>query len=188
MNDDLEEILGLAKAEAPILPSDAQMGELSVLVRELVEVRNRIEKGEELLKKLKAEELRLSNESVPSKMDEIGFTEVKLPDGRRVSYKPFYSGKIKPESEPEAFNWLEENGHGGIIKGEVIVPWRRADREIIDQLIEFIKDQYGMEPNVKLGVHHSTLRAFFREIIEDEGGSLPPDLFDLFIGRKTTIK
>ena len=188
MIDDLDEILGLAKSEAPVLPSDAQMSELSVLVKELVDVRDRIERGEEFLKKLKAEEMRLSNEAVPSKMDEIGFTEVKLPTGQRVSYKPFYSGKIRPEREPEAFNWLEENGHGGIIKGEVIVPWRRAEREIIDQLIEFIKEQYGIEPNIKLGVHHSTLRAFFREVIEDEGETLPPDLFDLFIGRKTTIK
>jgi hypothetical protein len=188
MIDDLDDILGMAKAEAPDLPSDASMAELSVLVKELVDVRSRIERGEELLATLKKEELRLSNESVPSKMDEIGFTEVKLPDGRRVSYKPFYSGKIKPEREPEAFVWLEDNGHGGVIKGEVIVPYRRPQREVIEKLIKFIKTEFGLDPNIKLGVHHSTLRALFREVIEDEGETFPPELFDLFIGRKTTIK
>lgn len=187
MNDDLEAILGLAKAEAPSLPSDASMSELSVLVKELVDVRDRIERGEALLATLKKEELRLSNEAVPSKMDEIGFTEVKLPSGQKVSYKPFYSGRIRPEREPEAFGWLEENGHGGVIKGEVVIPYRRPQREEIDELIEYVA-KLGWEPNVKLGVHHSTLRALFREVIEDDGETFPPDLFDLFIGRKTNIK
>lgn len=187
MQDDLDAILGMAKAEAPELPSDASMAELSVLVKELVDVRQRIERGEELMAQLRKEEMRLSNEAVPSKMDEIGFTEVKLPSGQRVSYKPFYSGKIRPEREPEAFHWLEENGHGGVIKGEVVVPYRRPQRDEIDKLIELMTSM-GWEPNVKLGVHHSTLRALFREVIEDEGETFPPDLFDLFIGRKTNIK
>ncbi len=190
MPENIDDILGLAASEVPDLPSDANIAELSVLVKELVDLRSRIERGEALLAELRKQELRLSNEAVPSKMDQLGFTEVKLPSGQKVSYKPFYSGKIRPEREPEAFEWLEESGHGGVIKGEIVVPYRRPQRELVDKLIEFISKTYegDFEPFVKLGVHHSTLRALFREIVEDEGGSIPPDLFDLFIGRKTTIK
>lgn len=190
MPDKLDDILGLAQSEAPSLPDDASISDLNVLVKELCDLRDRIERGEALLSQLKKEEMRLSNEMIPSKMMELGFTEVKLPSGQRVSFKPFYSGKIRPEREPEAFEWLEENGHGGVIKGEVIIPYRRPQRKLVDKLILAIRQYYGndFEPNIKLGVHHSTLRALFREVIEDEGGTLPPDLFDLFMGNKTTVK
>jgi hypothetical protein len=107
---------------------------------------------------------------------------------RKVTCKPFYSAKIKPESEPQAFDWLEESGHGDVIKGELIVPYRRPDRETAMAIRTLIKEQYGIESNVKLGVHHSTLRALARELIEDEGVVPPPDLFDMFIGRQTIIK
>jgi len=187
MKDDLDEILGLAQSEQPELPSDSQMKELSAVITELANLRIRIEKGEALLDGLKKEELRLSTEVVPSKMDEIGFTKVVLPTGQTVSYKPFYSNKINPEREPEAYEWLEENGHGGVIKGQAIFDYRRKERDEMLNILDRIKNEYGLTATVKLGVHHSTLRALTREVIE-EGETFPPDLFNVYIGRKTDIK
>jgi hypothetical protein len=187
MSDDLDEILGLAKSETPSLPSDAAMKQLSDSINELVALRTRIERGTELLENLKKEEQRLSNEIVPAKLDEIGFTKIVLPDGRSVSYSPFYSNKINPEHEPEAFDWLEENGHGGSIKGEATFTYRRADRDAMLENLARIKEDYGYEAKIKLSVHHSTLRALTREVVEN-GGVFPPDLFSVYIGRKTEIK
>lgn len=187
MTESLDDILGLAAAEAPQLPKDEQVRELSSLIDELVDVRNKIERLEEVRKELAKKELRLGGELIPSKMDELGVSSLTV-DGRKVSCKPFYSAKIKPESEPQAFDWLEESGHGDVVKGELILPYRRPDREMIFTIKNFIKAQYGFDTNVKLGVHHSTLRALARELVEDEGVVPPPDLFDLFIGRQTIIK
>jgi hypothetical protein len=186
MADNIEDVLGLARSEQPELPSDDSMAELSQSVQALVEIRGYIDDAEATLKDLKAKEQKLSTEIIPSKMDEIGFTSVTMPDGHKVGYAPFYSGKIKPETEPEAFDWIEENGHGGVIKGELVIPYRRPQRDKASELQKAIKDN-GWECTVKLGVHHSTLRALIREVVED-GSTFPPDLFDIFIGRKTTIK
>lgn len=183
----IEDILGLVASEVPEIPSDEKMKELSTLVSELAAVRGRIERAETLLETIKKDELRLSTEVIPSKMDEIGVTKITLSNGSVVSYKPFYSGKIIPETEPEAFSWLEEKGHGGVIKGEATFPYRRGERDEVLKMLEQIKKQYGREANVKLSVHHSTLRALIREVIE-EGETFPPDLFTVFIGRKTEIK
>jgi hypothetical protein len=189
MTDDLEAILGQAAkdAEQPDLPKDHEMRELSQLCQELTDIRRRIEKGEELLKALKADEQKLSNFTIPDKMDELGVKSITLPDNRKVSYKPFYSGKIKPEREPEAFDWLESHDHGGVIKGELVVPYRRPEREDILKLKAVLENSYGRDVDVKLSVHHSTMRALIREVVEG-GGAFPPDLFDVFIGRKTELK
>jgi hypothetical protein len=185
--NELNEILGLAAAEAPAIPKDEMLGELSAMVKDLIDVRNQIEQLEELRKELSKKELRLGGELIPSKMQELGVTSLTVND-RKVSCKPFYSAKIKPESEPLAFDWLEENGHGGVIKGELIVPYRRPERDVAMMIKQTIKDTFGMDANVKLGVHHSTLRALARELIEDEGLVPPPDLFEMFIGQQTIIK
>ena len=184
---DIDDVLGLAEASAPELPDNEQMKELGTQVQNLIDLRDRIEKGEQLLKELKKQELTLSGETIPSIMDELGFSQIKTPDGREVSYRPFYSGKIRPEAEDKAFEWIEENGHGGVIKGQMILDYRRPQRDDVLDLMRSLREN-GWETTIKLGVHHSTLRALFRELVEDEGVQPPPDLFDLFIGRKTTIK
>lgn len=187
MSEDIDDILGMAAAEAPAVPKDEQLADLSSLVKDLVSVRQQLEELEELRKSLAAKELRLGGELIPSKMQELGVSSVTVND-RKVSCKPFYSAKIKPESEPLAFNWLEESGHGGVIKGELIVAYRRPDRDVVMGIKEMIKEKFDLDANVKLGVHHSTLRALVRELVEDEGIVPPPDLFDLFIGQQTIIK
>lgn len=185
--DDLDDVLGLAKSVVPELPDNEKLNELSLNVEALISLRERIEKGEEFLAELKKQELRLSGEVIPSIMDEIGVTEIKTTDGHKVSYKPFYSGKIREEAEDRAYEWLEDSGHGGVIKGQMILDYRRPQRDEVLALKKLLLEM-GWETALKLGVHHSTLRALFKEIIEDEGETLPPDLFDVFVGRKTTIK
>jgi hypothetical protein len=187
LSEDLDDILGMAAAEAPAVPKDEQLSELSALVRDLLATRQAIEELDEARKSYAAKELRLGGELIPSKMQELGVTSITVND-RKVSCKPFYSAKIKPESEPLAFAWLEESGHGDVIKGEVIIPYRRPDREKAVAIQKLIMEMFELPSNTKLGVHHSTLRALVRELVEDEGVVPPPDLFDLFIGQQTIIK
>lgn len=187
MSENINDVLKMAEAADIELPDNDSMSELGSNVQDLIELRERIEKGEALLKDLKKQEAKLSGEIIPSIMDELGFSSIKTPEGQEVSYKPFYSGKIRPESEDMAFDWIEENGHGGVIKGQMIVDYRREARDEVMNLKAALEED-GWGTTIKLGVHHSTLRALFRELIEDEGMQPPPDLFDIFIGRKTTIK
>lgn len=187
MAENIDDVLGLAAQAAPDLPENEEMEELGKEVQNLVDLRSRIEKGEALLKELKKEEARLSGETIPSLMDELGFSSIKTPDGREVSYSTFYSGKIIPEAEDAAFDWIEENGHGGVIKGQLVLDYRRPQRDEVLALRAKLEEA-GWDMAIKLGVHHSTLRALFRELVEDEGVQPPPDLFNLFIGRKTKVK
>lgn len=186
-SETIDDILNMAKSEEIVLPKDDEIKELNNLVQALVETQGQIATFEEKLKALKASELRLSTEVIPAKMDECGFTSVTLPNGRKVSYKAFYSGKIRPETEPEAFDWLENSGHGGVIKGEAVFPYRRAEKDEMLEWLRIVEEATGRVANVKLSVHHSTLKALVREIVEG-GGTLPPHLFDVYIGRQTVLK
>ena len=187
MAEKIEDVLGMAMSEEIVLPTEEKMQGLNSSVQDLVEMRVRIEAAEEALKKMKANELRLSTEIIPAKMDECGFAAVKLPNGRMVSCKAFYSGKIIAEREDQAFDWLEENDHGGVIKGEASFGFNRNEREEMMEWLRIVKETTEREAVVKLSVHHATMKALVREIVE-AGDTLPPHLFDVYIGRQTVLK
>ena len=56
---------------------------------------------------------------IPEKMEETGILSVKLDGiGRLSTQGNIYASIIKGKKE-EAYEWLEENGHGALIKGSV---------------------------------------------------------------------
>ena len=182
---DLDDVLGLAASETDhSMPAAEAVTNLTAVVRNLIKRREQIKIAEEELKEMKRQERSISEETIPSLMDEMGVQEIKTDAGFKVRTQPYYSGKIIEEHEDKAFEWLELNGHGGVIKGEAILPFSREERDEMLRLLDELDWGYKL----KLGVHHSTLRALFRTLVEDEGTVPPPDLFNLFMGRKTVIK
>lgn len=152
---------------------------LQSLVAEAVEVSNRLQFLSSLIKEIEEKEL-------PDVMLECGMKSFTLEDGKKVDVKKFYSARIAAEHEEEAFNWLENNGHDAIIKNQISLDFNKGETERVDALINILRKMgYGF--NHKLGVHHSTLRAFVKEQIE-KGADLPMTVFGVYIGNRATIK
>lgn len=159
---------------------DADLQTLSALVTQQLTLEDRIEKGEALLKQLKAELEEVSTRKIPNKLTDLGLSSLTTADGRKVNVKPFYSCKI---ISPEAYNWLDENGHGGIIKTDLVRSFMRTERE---QAIEYQKEH--PEFTLKESIHHQTLTAFCKEFYSDPTQQLPAEYFSVFQGSRTTIK
>ena len=155
-------------------------------VQRLEGILRRIELSENSLKDLKKEHQRISGEVIPTMLSEMGLSYLKLQDGSSVEVKTNYSATITQAKKEEAFKWLRENGLGDIIKNEISVSFGRNEDNKAADYAELAKGQ-GFQPTQKMKVEPMTLKALVRERIE-AGKEMPTELFNIFVGNKTTIK
>lgn len=127
--------------------------------------------------------MEIKAKKLPDAMGDAGMKKFVLEDGTLFEIKPFYSTSIKEETQPEAFAWLRDNGHGGLIKNLLTIDVGQSDNiaEIIAEVKE-VTEPLVLPLQHKESVHASTLKAFVKE--RAEAGDLPPvDLFNIFVGK-----
>ena len=155
-------------------------------VERLIALQERLELQETNMKNTKKELEHLSGEVIPTMMSEMGLSHLKLIDGSSVDVKPNYSASITIANKDAAFGWLRENNLGDIIKNEISVSFgRNEDNKAADYAA--LAEGQGYQPQQKLKVEPMTLKALVRERIE-AGKEMPTELFNIYVGNKTTIK
>ena len=165
---------------------DKKLGRVATLANQIVSLDKEINSKETVVKDLKDQRRRLSEDMLPAVMTEHGLTEVILADGSKVSVKKFYSCTIPADKTERAFEWLRDNNHEGLIKHRLTVDFSR-DKDDQALNVKHELEERGLYPADKEWVEPSTLRGFAREQIE-AGSGLPDNLFNLFIGERATIK
>ena len=155
-------------------------------VERLEDLQKRLELQEENMKNTKKELEHISGEVIPTMMSEMGLSHLKLMDGSSVDVKPNYSATITVANREAAFNWLRQNGLGDIIKNEISVSFGRNEDNKAADYAELAK-RNGFQPTQKLKVEPMTLKALVRERLE-AGKEMPTEIFNVFVGNKTTIK
>ncbi len=169
-----------------VLKKTFNVQSLADQVERLEKLQKEIESAEEQLKQKKKNLEHVSGEVIPTMMAEMGLSHLKLMDGSSVDVKPHYSATITQANKEAAFNWLRNNGLGDIIKNEISVSFGRNEDTRAADYAELAKG-HGFEPTQKLKVEPMTLKALVRERIE-AGKEMPTEIFNVFIGNKTTIK
>ena len=159
--------------------------ELSGLVGQLNSVMEQINETEEQLKQLKSDKQRLSIETIPELMDEMGIERLDV-DGATVTLKPFVSASIPSDRRQEAYTWLRENGLDDIIKNDVILSFSRGEDNVAGSLMGEL-EQRGFHPESKTHIHSMTLKAFVKERVE-KGLPIDLDLFGAFVARTADVK
>ena len=136
-----------------------QLKQLRDLLAESLRLEASIDEAEAQVKRLKNRKWKLDSDSIPEMMQALEITRMDFA-GKQVTVDFEYHARIPKHLQQEAFDWLEANGHGGIIK-------TFEERK----------------------VHHRTLQAWSREQFEaGTAGEVPDHLFNLFAGRKARIK
>jgi hypothetical protein len=163
----------------------ASLRELAIRQKELeLEVeRNREE--------LRASEERLrviSEQTLPEMMDELGVPEFKTSDGLTIKIKETIRASMgKTEKEKnDALRWLEQNGHGAMIKRTVEVPFNKGQEDQARELEAKLQGE-GLRSSFSKKVEPSTLRAFVIECLEN-GQDIPLDLFKVFRQRSSKVE
>jgi len=160
---------------------------ISALLQEQLKLEELIESLEDTLKMQKENLRKLSGETIPTAMAELGLTATEMFDGSKVKVVEdiYVSIPKEPTKAQECFEWLNNNGLGDIIKNSVGISFGKGEGNKAKHLEESIKEM-GLIPEVKVSVHPSTLKATIRKWHE-EGKSIPDNKFNLFIGQKTKI-
>ena len=174
------------KDQENVLQKTTNIQSLADQVEKLEDLQKRLELQEDNLKNTKKQIDHLSGEVIPTMMSEMGLSHLKLMDGSSVDVKPNYSASISIANREAAFGWLRNNGLGDIIKNEISVSFgRNEDNKAADYAA--LAEERGYQPTQKLKVEPMTLKALVRERLE-AGKSMPTEIFNVFVGNKTTIK
>tara|TARA_R100001132_G_C3248986_1_gene76873 strand:- start:56 stop:619 length:564 start_codon:yes stop_codon:yes gene_type:complete len=172
---------------APKEFENTSLGRISSLSNQVIDLDREISEQETTLKSMKEKRRQLTEDLIPAVMTEYGVAEVTLANGGKVSVKKFYSCTIPGDRTEEAFGWLRDHGHEGLIKHRLTIDFTRDKDDQALRIKRELEDK-GLYPGDKEWVEPSTLRGFAREQIES-GGDIPPDgCFNLFIGERATIK
>jgi len=181
MNFDFEDVASdLQKVE------EQGLSQIASLVRQQLALERRVEDLELELATAKKDLSVVSEDLLPSAMAEYGMAKLKMDDGSEITVSKYYSASIPKARQEEAFDWLRDNGHDGLIKNQLSVSFGRAEDEAAQKLRSQLEDD-GYETAQKVWVEPMTLKAFVKEQVES-GEPIPSDLFGIFIGDKAKIK
>ena len=159
--------------------------ELSDQVIKLRSLEDEIAEEEKKIKELKRKAELLSGEVIPTMMQEMNISTLKLADGSAVEVKPIYGASIPKDKQEGAFKWLRDNGLGDLIKNQIIVAFGRNEDNKAMAYATLAQGK-GYEPIQKLKVEPMTLKALVRERLES-GKEMPTELFNVFAGNQTKI-
>ena len=179
-------MIDFEKDQEQVLDKTTNINKLADKIKELQASQLELQEQEDAIKQKKKDIEHLSGEVIPTMLSEMGLSYLKLQDGSSVEVKTNYSATITQANKEEAFNWLRENGLGDIIKNEISVSFGRNEDNKAADYAELAKSQ-GLDPMQKLKVEPMTLKALVRERME-AGKEMPTELFNIFVGNKTTIK
>ena len=174
------------KDQEEVLDRTTNINKLADKIKELQANQQQLQIQEDAIKQKKKDIEYLSGEVIPTMLSEMGLSFLKLQDGSSVEVKTNYSATITQANKEKAFNWLRENGLSDIIKNEISVSFGRNEDNKAADYAELAKGQ-GLEPRQKLKVEPMTLKALVRERME-AGKEMPTELFNIYVGNKTTIK
>ena len=158
---------------------------LSDQVVKLKKLEDDLVEKEKELKELKRHIELVSGEVIPTMMQEMNISTLKLADGSSVEVKPVYGASITVANKEAAYTWLRENGLGDLIKNEITVSFGRNEDNKASEYAN-LAESNGYQPVQKLKVEPMTLKALYRERVEKEL-DLPSEHFNLFKGNKTKI-
>ena len=130
-----------------------EVKDISDACKKLTSQNKIVEKTEDLLKLQQEEARRLSEEVIPTLMQQAGVSSIKLEDGSSVTVSPYYYAKIPEDKKIEAFKWLRDNNHGDLIKNNVSVSFGKGeDSDAVKLKAELEKK--GLDLLTRSGVIH----------------------------------
>jgi len=173
--------------EAQDQPKDLdQLGALSTMVDRMLDLQAWVDETERSLKTLKESYRKINEDTIPELMNAMNLKDLTTESGKKLSVKKTYQARIAAKDAEAAFAWLEEHGHGSVVRDEIGVSLGAGEGEMAIAAVEALQG-LNLDVSRKQSVHSSTLKALVKSELE-QGTDMPRDVFSIFEGYKTTIK
>lgn len=152
----------------------------------LVNLENQIAEAEENLSALKGSKKKVAEEHLPTMLETLGIDSLRLTNGKQIVINSFVDARIKDETA--AYSWLRETNNSSIIKNEVKASLDRGNDQLVSQILEALQEM-GVEASCKSSIHHSTLKSFCRDALENPelAESLPREAFGIYQGKRAKV-
>lgn len=177
--------------DTPVQSEEGDLKLLSEYVSALKEKRQKIDFLEDQLKALKEEERKMSREVIPDFLLSKNLETIGLATGETVQIQKELSVALPKKDilkRKIVLNWIIENGGAGIIKEVLSV-------EEPETVVFNFLEENGIPFSHDKDIHHSTLKAWFKEQLGMKKGQLQkievgdvPTEANLFIYNETKIK
>lgn len=97
-----------------------------------------------------------------------------------------YNAKIPEDKRQEAFEWLEQNDHGDLVKSVININFGMQEHKRRLEVMKILSDA-GIEYYTNESIHHMTLKAFVKTQIQ-VGNLIPMDLLGVYVFDEVKIK
>ena len=172
------------------LPTKEEMSSLAALVAAWDMNEQAIAANTQAMKELATEKLKLETDLIPSLMASAGgIDKFTLEDGTSIAIKDELYASITQARQLEAFAWLEEHGHGDVIKNEMkFALGRGPNADVAATMLTAQAAALGIDAySRKRAIHPGTLAALIREQL-GEGVEVPKETFGVHQQRRAVIK
>lgn len=161
---------------------DVNLSDIESLIRQLSQKNSELETLE-LQMKLKKEEVeRIETVLLPEMMG--GLTQIRTSFGAKLEIQKVVRANVRKEDRPQAFQWMDETGHGDLIKTTIEMSYGRGQLEKAKETLKQLKE-LGLPAELSEEVHWQTLNAWAREHLEN-GGEFPP-FIGIYEGKKAKV-
>jgi len=135
------------------------------------------------LSKAQAELASISEKRLPELMEELGCTQFTTQEGLSITVVEKIRASIAQgdaEKQQKAFDWLEDQGHGRLIKREFKIEFGKLEEAWANQFEGQLKRRKKpLRVTRKMYVHPATLAGFLTEQME-KGVEVPLEIFNGF--------
>jgi len=182
----------VAAAASSVLPNQDKLEALRLVVRAHRDLQKRIADLEEQLSEAKKTRYKMEMRELPEMFYEVGVDRIGIPEeGNHPAYdavlQPYYHANIPADQRDQAFEWLQEKGHGDLIKTVVKVELGLRQREVARK-VESMLEKLGVDYSRDLGVPWNTLTAWLKEQIEKHQEIPPLTMLGATVGNIVKLK
>ena len=96
--------------------ADEELQGISALAKRAKVLQEEVEDLEAVTKERKDQLRKLTEQSIPEALTQVGMKGFVMDDGSRIELKAFYSASISAARRAEAFQWLRDHGMDDIIR------------------------------------------------------------------------
>lgn len=166
--------------------SEKGLSSVSALCKKQLQLEDRVKELKAELKETERSLREISQDLLPSAMQEHNLKTLQTDDGHEVVISDFVSAHISEANRKDAHDWLASNGFGSLIKNTVTASFGRNEDNKAKDLLANLESQ-GMTVTNKVWVEPQTLKSFVKEQT-GKGENIPHDLFGVFLGLQTKIR